>query len=515
MLTLKSHSVFQEELQDIIVDRPSQKLFDYIEENIMCFFSTPFISDYYQILKYTDISASQNTLPKLIKAWLAFLCGDNAGLHSIMRHIDELALVGPRESSFYYALKAIMGLSSDQQEELKYAKLSIDVLPEGDCSIFMANAKLTYAQILSGLDQYRTAIELFDDSYRLFYAQDVHFPAVVALVNKLLNEYHLGQFSTVIDECNSTLIMSGSFRDEVQDYWNVVHLPLGMCYFEMNKPSLAIFHLQQAKACIDRMNLFHMHGLVELYLFKSYYILKDKAGMEGIKVQAAADFEHMHYIMTDLLLCMFRIMSCEPENLRELQSDIERFELEYMKGGKKSLLILVETLAYLKLIGFSDTITLEDMAASLEKLRFTGKIPYIQLFLIFLAEMHFMENGQKNAAELLKEAASIYREYGISSGFYMLPLKSIHLLKKADQKLYNKIIKKVHVDKVPDTVSILSAREKEIMQLVAQGKGNEEIGKTLFISVGTIKWHINHIFAKLEVTNRMMAAEKAKSLGEI
>lgn len=512
---MKSHYVFREELQAIVKEYPSQKLFDFIEENTGCFFSSPFISDYYNILRDIDISASVRMLPRLVIAWLAFLCGDNAGLASIMRHISELELENQRDSSFFYALKAIMGASPEHKDELKYAKLSIDVLPEGDKSIFMANAKLTYAQVLSGVDQYRTAIGLFDEAYLLFYQLDIHFPAVVALVNKLLNKYKLGKFHEVIDECNQVLIMSSSFRNEVQDYWNVVHLPLGMCYFEMNKPSLAVRHLKQSKACIDNMGLFHMHGLVELYLFKSYYLLKDQTNMEEVKASAEADFEHMHYIMTDLMLGMFRIMSAEPEQAQELQPDIERFELEYMKCREKSPLVLVETLAYLRLKGLSDTIGLKDMADSLEKLRFKGVIPYLQLFLIYMSEMLFVENRPGDAAELLKEAVSIYSEYGISSGFYILPLKSIQLLQKINQRLYNEITKKSVSDKASPATPILSPREREIMQLVAQGKGNEEISRLLFISVGTIKWHINHIFSKLEVENRFQAAEKAKSLGEL
>ena len=499
----------------LLSEASPEKLFDYIERSLTFFFATPSISDYYQLLKDIDISPSKSNLPKLIKAWLAFLCGDNAGLNSITRHINELDLKGQYESSFYYSLKAISGLPSDYQTKLKYAKLSVDILPEGDSSIFMANAKLTYAQILAGLDQFRLAIELFDDSYRMFYALDVHFPAVVALVNKLLNSYKLGEFNGVMDECTRTLVMSASFRDEVQDYWNVVNLPLGMCYFELNKPSLAIQHLKLAKACIDRMNLFHMHGLVELYLFKCYYVLNDKTGMEEIKAQASADFEHMHYIMTDLLLCMFRIMSCETGSYQDLQPDIERFELEYMKGIDRSPLILVETLAYLKVKGLSDVITVEDMVKGLEKLRYTGMISYIQLFLIFLAEMHFIEDRQKNAVEALKEATSIYKEYGISAGFYMIPLKSVQLLQKIDQPLYSRLIKSCNAGKALQKGSILSAREREIMQLIAQGNSNEEVSKTLFITVGTTKWHINHIFSKLGVENRIQAVAKAKELGEI
>ena len=512
---MKKHEIFHEELQTIVNEKSSQKLFDYIEENIVCFFSTPSISNYYHILRDSDISLSKKMLPKLIKAWLAFLCGDNAGLNTIMRYIDELELKDQYESSFYYALRAIMGFSPDGEEELKYGKLSMDILPEGDGSFFMANSKLTYAQILAGIDQYRAAADIFHDSYKMFYSMEMHFPAVVALVNELLNRYKLGEFIGVIDKCNEVLIMSASFREEAHEFWNIIHLPLGMCYFEMNKPSLAIQHLKLAKACIDSMNMFHMHGFIEQYLFKCYYILNDKAGMEEIKDQALADFEHMHYIYTDLLISMFRIITSQWGCNQNLQPDIERFELEYMKCGDKSQLFIIETLAYLKIKGLSDAITVENMLKSLEKLRFTGMIPYIQLFLVLIAEMHFMENMQKNATECLKEAAAIYREYDISISFYMVPLKSIHLLQKIDQQIYNAIVKKGLLDKSHPHGSILSAREKEIMQLVAMGKGNEEISKTLFIGVGTIKWHINHIFAKLEVQNRIQAAQKAKSLGEI
>ena len=52
----------------------------------------------------------------------------------------------------------------------------------------------------------------------------------------------------------------------------------------------------------------------------------------------------------------------------------------------------------------------------------------------------------------------------------------------------------------------LSKRELEILGLVARGLTNEEIRKRLFISLRTVKIHLNHIFNKLNVTNRTQAA---------
>jgi LuxR family maltose regulon positive regulatory protein len=509
---LKNHETFKEELESILKEKHPYKLFHYIEKNSVYFFSTPNIFEYYQLLKDVDISISKKIFPKLIKAWLAFLCGDNIALYKILKDIDEIELKDPYESSLYYSLKALTGFATDKEEKLKYGRLSVNVLPKEDKSIFMANAKLSYAQILAGLNQYRAAVEIFQDSYEIFYSCNVYFPAIVALVNKLLNRYNLGEIREVIDECNKTLIISSRFKDKAQEHWELINLPLGMCYFQMNKLSLAIKHLRQAKDCIDKMNLFHMHGLIEIYLFKSYFMLNDRSEMDNIKTKVLMDFQNTYYRHTDLITNIFLIMSCSEESFEQIRPSIERIEVEYITNKDNLNYMIVEPLAYLKIMGLSDIVTIEDMIKNLEKLRNMGMIPYIQLFLILIAEMFFSENNENNATEFLDEAIKIYKEYGISANFYILPFKSITLIKSIDKKLYDSLVKENILNKKP---LILSIREREILELVASGKSNGEIGKILFISIGTIKWHLNNIYSKLEVKNRIQAVHKAKELGEI
>jgi DNA-binding NarL/FixJ family response regulator len=48
----------------------------------------------------------------------------------------------------------------------------------------------------------------------------------------------------------------------------------------------------------------------------------------------------------------------------------------------------------------------------------------------------------------------------------------------------------------------LTRREREVLRLIAQGRGNKEIGSLLGISVGTVKTHVWHIFRKLQVSGR-------------
>jgi LuxR family maltose regulon positive regulatory protein len=63
-----------------------------------------------------------------------------------------------------------------------------------------------------------------------------------------------------------------------------------------------------------------------------------------------------------------------------------------------------------------------------------------------------------------------------------------------------------------ETLNALNEREMEILRLLATGMSNKEIGETLFITVGTVKWHTNHIYRKLEVKNRGQAVAKAREI---
>lgn len=58
----------------------------------------------------------------------------------------------------------------------------------------------------------------------------------------------------------------------------------------------------------------------------------------------------------------------------------------------------------------------------------------------------------------------------------------------------------------------LSKRELEILGLLAQGHSNQEIAAKLFVSLSTVKTHIQHLFEKLDVKRRTQAVEKAKRL---
>jgi two-component system nitrate/nitrite response regulator NarL len=61
----------------------------------------------------------------------------------------------------------------------------------------------------------------------------------------------------------------------------------------------------------------------------------------------------------------------------------------------------------------------------------------------------------------------------------------------------------------------LSAREREILSLVATGSNNKEIARDLHISTNTVKVHLRNIFTKVDASSRTEAAMYAVNDGTI
>ena len=64
-----------------------------------------------------------------------------------------------------------------------------------------------------------------------------------------------------------------------------------------------------------------------------------------------------------------------------------------------------------------------------------------------------------------------------------------------------------------EMVEPLSARELEVLALIAEGHSNQEIAAKLHLSLNTVKVHSSNIYGKLGVNSRIQAVAKAKTLG--
>jgi DNA-binding NarL/FixJ family response regulator len=91
-----------------------------------------------------------------------------------------------------------------------------------------------------------------------------------------------------------------------------------------------------------------------------------------------------------------------------------------------------------------------------------------------------------------------------------------------DQEVATQLLKQLVEDPEPEPngrvkgeslLGLLSARESEVLGLVARGCTNRQISRTLLISGSTVKKHVRNVICKLGVSDRTQAAVRAVELG--
>jgi DNA-binding NarL/FixJ family response regulator len=96
-------------------------------------------------------------------------------------------------------------------------------------------------------------------------------------------------------------------------------------------------------------------------------------------------------------------------------------------------------------------------------------------------------------------------------GSPLSPMIAHHLLKRFAQPRSKAREQRTH----EASVEKLTARETEILRLIASGKSIAETATALHLSPHTVNTHVKHIYGKLAVNNRVQAVNRARATGQI
>lgn len=100
--------------------------------------------------------------------------------------------------------------------------------------------------------------------------------------------------------------------------------------------------------------------------------------------------------------------------------------------------------------------------------------------------------------------------YIVRNGSYFTILDALKEISAGEAPLSRKIIKMILNSYHLNSTSILTKREREILQLTSEGKTYVEVSEILNISKFTAKTHIRNIFEKLQVRSKSEAIAKAR-----
>jgi LuxR family maltose regulon positive regulatory protein len=165
---------------------------------------------------------------------------------------------------------------------------------------------------------------------------------------------------------------------------------------------------------------------------------------------------------------------------------------------------------------------LEQIAALTEKAHQTAAL----LMVLILQAIVFRETGrEEEAKKRMEQAILLAREAGCKRPFLDQWHKIGSLLSSVQDispLFVRELVKDHRAEAVSSAATMqaesneiesLSPRERDVLECIAQGFSNTEIAEKLYISIGTVKWHVNNIFGKLDVKSRTQAVIRAQELG--
>ena len=485
---------FKNQLNDCVNNCSQEEIDRFIVKEAKMFFNTSTIFQYYQIIK--DHKAELNEA-KLVIAWMAQLSGDNMKLSILSRALENKKFEGDFQS-FYYDMQALSGMFGDPKERILSSDKSLANLSKNEVTFFHGNAYLTRGQIHNGLKEYREAHKNFYQAYEAFLENEMMFPASVALTNALLNMARLAQFDECIKIAKKSMLMVSSYGDFQNKYWDVIYLPMGIAYLEQNNVLLAIDYLSKAKDAIDDLELIHMHGIVELYTFKAYKMNGDMKKLNNAIDETKELFQHMRYPLMTQIICYGELLHDDYLS----NQDIAELKSMYLEE-KDFQPFLLEMLVYIGLKNKEEIVLFDEFVSYVQNSRSQGDLINLQVLLLLLADGYYVQGKIEKAKVILEEVIHNVHNNKLLGALYLYPYECWPLIEKMDHSIKRTFIEQPY----------FTEKELEILTIMEQGISNKEIAKKLFISVGTVKWHINHILSKLDVKNRVQAVHQARKLG--
>lgn len=452
------------------------------------------------------------------KAWLLFMSGRTAEAEDYYSLVNatNAAQGSHEELGVVFALQAFLAVTSDHPEHaIELSRQALDRL--GNTTSFFR----VWALFYQGLGLLRTghpkpAIDVLRQALDLGWAFGHRMTALDALGHLAPLMSAQGQLREAQLLCRESLARCAPSDEAQAPISGLILVPMGMLAYERNELGEAVEVLEAGTALCRRLgNLYHtLAG--ECALAKAHHArgAREHAWNALATARDLADRSRIPRRQR-----MVRVATADLQ-LREGNVDAAKRTLDELGSLAESsadaqllharlLLASGKALAAIRVLG--------TMEASCRGQGQAGTLITVHL----LQALGHRANGDRvETLHRLEQAVSLAASGGYVRPFLdadPVPAGLLRHVSHAAPAFVNGLLElfrqpaQAHVPVEPSAAG-LTRTQLDVLRLVSQGLGNQQIAAQLVITVGTAKWHVSQIFEKLGVRSRAQAIAKAREL---
>jgi LuxR family transcriptional regulator, maltose regulon positive regulatory protein len=362
--------------------------------------------------------------------------------------------------------------------------------------VLVAKSLLASAYVSSG--QLHKALHLYQEVVQQEPKQQIPLRSLLMAHGGLGNLFReWNDFSSAHVQLEAGLELGQYFGGSLAMIW-AVYLPLARTYLAQGKQEEAEAALSRIAEAAHEGSSAHSIALISAWRARFHLAVGDVdaaarwANDQGLSIEALpADLADLPYLeMTSMTLARLSIAQGQARAALPLLKHLLSIAEKTHRTISVLELLLLHSLAY-EAIG-QRAQALAFLQQAIERAEPAG---YVRLFLdegtpLLTLLMDLRESSPRQQAYLqLLLAASAARE----------------MVRPEDDGN--------PAQRPQPLVDPLSARELEVLHLIAAGASNEEIAQQLVIAISTVKRHVSNIFGKLAVSNRIQAVTRAQTIG--
>jgi LuxR family maltose regulon positive regulatory protein len=421
-----------------------------------------------------------------------------------------------------FCLQAHIALfRNDLKDVIRYAREAMEYLSDDDT--FFRNLTLNIlGQVLEIKGDVLAAVEVYRQGFDSGHQAGEIIGTMVVFTNLVISLNELGRLSEANAICRQlhSEIWQGSFARRV--FANAIYLPWSYLTYEANQLEEARTQAQMALDVLTENNITQGVILSQYVLARINLIDQDwdkfsQFIQDGIQLAMRTGTANTHGAWFSALEAEANL---QQGNLAAVNNWVER--LGFRPEDKPHHWIEWSYFTYARFLLRQNRVqeaqqilkTMETSAKGGQRLR-----KLITIYLL-LAISDLAKDDRNSAIQHLEEALSIAAPEGYQRAFLDEDRAILELLPDVrhlapdfvDELLSNSFPATVPSIRVNQPYEALSERELEVLRLVAKGYSNRQIAEALFVTLGTVKKHLNNIFGKLQIKNRTQAVAQAREL---